>query len=268
MGAIFYGRFHREKGELLKRLVAITTIRQGDANNAIERVRSEVFFDTLTELNRRRIALVSVYTECSDSYLHELEKRGVVLIAQQGSGVGNVRRQALASTLRLFPFASYFLWLEPEKPGLPRFATSLVTLMEEHEADLGLFNRISLSSYPREQAYYYLFCRAVASRLIESDVDYAFGPMILTRQGMLPFLSYAGEYGDLWEATLLPRLRVIKAGMTVAILCVPFKNDPRMTRAESGNPAMIEKRVRQLSNVVPSLLAEWAGTQNPKDRPL
>lgn len=113
------------------------------------------------------------------------------------------------------------------------------------------------SLHTPEQVYYYLFCRTVASYLVGFDLDYAFGPMIVTKASAPFFLNYSGEYGDLWDSVLIPRLRIIRSGLSYAVKTVDFNNDPRMTAIESGNLKMILKRVGQLQNVVPSLIAEW-----------
>ncbi len=81
--------------------------------------------------------------------------------------------------------------------------------------------------------------------------------MVLSRRGVRRFLDYRGEYGDKWESILIPRLRLLRGGGRIALLPVNFRNDPRMTSVESGNPAMILKRIEQLNNVVPSLITEW-----------
>src|SRR5262249_23040060 len=111
--------------------------------------------------------------------------------------------------------------------------------------------------YPAEQAYYYLFCRVAATKLVGFDLDYAFGPMMMSKPAIQYFLGYQGDYGDKWDSILIPRLRVIKRGETISLLPIDFKNDPRMTAVESGNPTLILKRLEQFNNVIPSLIREW-----------
>jgi len=173
-------------------------------------------------------------------------------------GMGNIRREAISAACSLFPDTEFCCWLEPEKPNLSIFIYPMVALMSEEKTELGMFNRVSMTSYPIEQAYYYLFCRAVASKLIGFDLDYAFGPMIMSKAATQYFLDYKGEYGDRWEAIMIPRLRIMKQGIRVSLLNIDFKNDPRMTEIESGDPDVILERIEQLNNVIPSLIKEWA----------
>ena len=241
----------------MKDVVAFTTIRQGSPSVLVEKVRSEIFLDTAKALSVLEVPFVAVSTECDESYLAQLHHLGIVTVPQSGMGIGKIRREALRAAMDKFPLASHYFWLEPEKPDMPRFLETMVHLMRAEDATLGLFNRIGMGSYPEEQAYYYLFCRAVASKLVGFDLDYAFGPMVVSRESASYFLQYAGEYGDKWEAILIPRLRAIRQNARIAILPVNFKNDPRMTETESGNPSLIMKRVEQFNNVIPSLLTEW-----------
>ena len=241
----------------LKDVVAVTTIRQSNPLDPIERVRSEVFLDTAKALAARRISCIAIYMECKDVYLEIAREIGVIMLPQQSNGMGNVRREALRAGLCLFPQASYYFWLEPEKSQIPLFVEPLIRLMQGNNAVMGVFNRNSMSSYPEEQAYFYLTWRTVTSKLIGFDIDYAFGPLVLTKESLPYFLEYNGEYGDKWDALLIPRLRVIKSRASVVVLPIDFKNDPRMTQIESGNITMILKRIEQMNNIVPSLIQEW-----------
>ncbi len=241
----------------MRDVVAITTIRQGDPSNNVERVRAEVFLDTAQALATLDIPCLAIFVDCEEEYLARLKTLDITPVRQSTSGMGNIRREALREGLRRFPTAPFYVWLEPEKPKLPVFVEDVIRLMQMTEANLGLFNRTSMDSYPDEQAHYYMFCRSVASALLGFDIDYAFGPMVLTRQAVQRFLDYSGEYGDKWESILIPRLRLLKEGDQIVQLSVDFRNDPRMTAVESGNPLMILKRIEQFNNVVPSLIAEW-----------
>ena len=238
-------------------VVCVTTFRQGNPDNPIERVRAEVFLDLAKKLDGFGIPCVTLFTETQAGFLDSLKRLRTVLVAQQSMGMGNIRREAISAACSLFPDAEFYCWLEPEKPDLPRFISSMVTLMSREKSGLGLFNRVGMGSYPTEQAYYYLFCRAVASKRIGFDVDYAFGPMVMSKLATGYFLEYGGEYGDQWEAILVPRLQIIKQGIGVSILSIDFENDPRMTAIESGDPSMVLKRLEQLNNVIPSLIKEW-----------
>lgn len=240
-----------------KEIVCVTTFRQGDPRNPIEKIRTEVFLDTTRELANASLSLVTVYIETQKDVLDKLRELGLTLCLQQSNGMGNIRREAISSTLNTFPDAKYLCWLEPEKPDMVRFIKPMYSKMKQEQTVLGMFNRSAMFSYPPEQAYYYLFCRAVATQLIGYDLDYAFGPMMIASPAALCFLEYRGEYGDKWDSILIPRLRVINNGAGISVLPVDFQNDQRMTQAESGNLAIILKRLEQFNNVIPSLISEW-----------
>jgi len=248
----------------MREVVAFTTIRQGNSLNDIEKVRSEVFLDTSKALYDWGIPCIAMSVDCDSSYRETIERFGVITLPQKTKGMGNVRREALQATLSLFSHASYFFWLEPEKPQMPRFVKPMLKLMKEKNAFLGLFNRMSVNSYPEEQAHYYLFCKAVASKLLDIDLDYAFGPMILSKNALPYFLDYESKHGDKWDSILIPRLRIIKDNHPIALLSIDFKNDSRMTGVESGNPKAILKRIEQFNNVIPSLIEELENYKYPQ----
>lgn len=171
--------------------------------------------------------------------------------------MGVARREAIQAGLAVFRSATHYLWLEPEKPDIAWHAIQLWDLMKTQNTSLGLFNRANMNTYPPEQAQYYLFCRAIATALLGRDIDYAFGPMILTKKSLPYFLEYAGDYGDHWDSILVPRLRVIHAKQKVSVVEIAFQNDPRMLEVESGKPQFIFKRIDQFATVARSLVTEW-----------
>ena len=238
-------------------IACITTFRQENLTGLVEKTRAEVFLDTAEKMARVNLPLTVVYTETKRFILDTLRGLGMNLVPQRSSGMGNIRREAFVAALRAFPKAKYLCWLEPEKPGMVQFVAPMAHRMEQERSVLGMFNRTSMASYPPEQAYYYLFCRAVATQLIGCDIDYAFGPMMMTRSASSYFLNYQGEYGDTWDCILIPRLRIMNNGDGISVLPVNFRNDPRMTQVESGNVVMMLKRLEQLNNVIPSLVSEW-----------
>jgi len=242
---------------LNKDIVIFTTFRQGLGNNPIEKVRADVFLDTASACAELGITLVTTYKECTDEYLNELRDLGVILFDQLAVGIGAVRREALRTVLENMSGSRYYLWTEPEKPMIPSFALNAITELEKTKSNICFFNRIDMRSYPAEQAYYYLFCRKVASKLVGFDWDYAFGPMILTRESASYFLNYQSKYGDDWDSILIPRLYILRDELKYLVKPVKFKNDPRMTAIESGSSEMILKRIDQFNNVIPSLIAEW-----------
>lgn len=244
--------------DLKDNIVCITTFRQGDMTNQVENVRAKVYHDTVLEISKAGLQSLAVYIDTQKQYLEFLQNLNVITVRQKSKGMGNIRREAINEAILRFPWVNYFCWLEPEKPDIIKFIPPLVNKMERDKTDLGIFNRKDMSSYPPEQSHYYQFCRAAATQFVGFDFDYAFGPMIITRLSTPYFMDYNGEYGDKWDSILIPRLRIIKSELTVSVLPIDFKNDKRMTRVESGNPAMILKRLEQFNNVIPSLVKEWS----------
>jgi len=144
-----------------KEIICATTFRQGNPENEVEKIRSEVFLDTARKISDAGLSLVVVYIETQESVLKMLQRLGATLVEQQTFGMGNIRREALSASCSRFLSARYFCWLEPEKPDMVRFIVPMAYHMEKDQSDFGIFNRSDMASYPPEQAHYYLFCRAV-----------------------------------------------------------------------------------------------------------
>lgn len=181
---------------LKNKIICVTTFRQGDVRNNIERIRSEVFLDTVKNISKNGLHLLVIYTDTKDSYLKYLRKPNIITIKQSLTGMGNVRRESFNKASLKFPNTNYTCWIEPEKPDIVKFILPITNIMIRDNSNLGLFNRVNMSSYPPEQSYYYQFCRSVATQLTGFDIDYAFGPMVIKNSSIPYFSKYKGEYGD------------------------------------------------------------------------
>ncbi|HRH32308.1 MAG TPA: hypothetical protein PLK06_03200 [bacterium] len=239
-------------------ILAFTTIKEGNPRDPVSKTRAAVALDTVKNLQTQNITCVVIFTECAEAYLQQLQSFGAIIVPETQHGMSNSRREALQKAMQYADSNTHLLWLEPEKPDLPRYAKNLRRAMIEANARIGLFNRTPLSmlSYPVEQSHYYQFCRAVASAFAGFDIDYAFGPMMLHVEATSDFLNYKSQYGDLWDAILVPRIPFLKRG-EVVVMDADFLNDARMTAIESGSTAMILKRLQQFNNVIPSLINGW-----------
>lgn len=239
-------------GGNMDKTVCVTTLKQGNPADEVEDTRMAVFRDTVKSL--KGYPCLCLYTDTEKVVVDELRNEGITMIEQTSFGMGNIRREAILNAMTNFQNAEYYCWMEPEKPNLAKFIKPMVSKMKKEKSALGIFNRNGMTSYPSEQAHYYLFCRAVASKLLGFDFDYAFGPMILSSSAVNYFTEYKSKFDDKWDSILVPRIDVLAAGLPVSFLGIDFENDPRMTLIESGNPKMILKRIEQFNNVVPSLI--------------
>lgn len=216
-------------------LVSVTTIRQGDPSNLIENIRASIFLDTALKHAQLGVTICALYSSCTEEYLRKLESLGVVLFEEKTKGMGNVRREIML-----------------------RCALEAVSEDQTEGCAACFFNRLSMNSYPEEQIHYYLFIRSIATQLFGFDFDYGFGPMLISKLGIHYFLDYTGDYGDLWDSILVPRIRLIKSGEKFRVAGIDFRNDFRMKAVEKGNANIIIKRLLQFDNVTKSLMKEFS----------
>lgn len=223
-----------------------------------EGVRAKLALKTIRAARKHGYRILTIDGGSPATYIRRMHTLGAMVKKERRPGMGNCRRQAIASgcTQRIrghLPEA--IAWIEPEKHTMIPFLKKAVKLIVERKVDLVMF-RISLESYPPEQKFYYALGRLAFRYLTGMKFDYPFGPVIMSRRAARFFLEYKGEYGDLWDSILIPKLRIIKAGLSVVEIPIRYSNPKEQTRAEVGNMDLFVKRVRQLENLISSMKKE------------
>lgn len=179
---------------------------------------------------------------------------GAVVWQQTQPGMGNARREALRHALDLSCQA--IVWIEPEKyPMVPLLHAGVRAIVDEG-FDLAMFRRLTLDSYPPEQAMAYKMAGLAFQYLYGFDCDYGFGPLCMSpRAATEYFLSYHGEYGDVWDSIHIPKLRMIVEGQPFTIIDVDYRHPPEQTEAETG-VELFMKRVEQISQITDAVFRE------------
>ena len=237
-------------------VVVVTTTKQGHSQDIVSKIRAKLALKTALAAKKASLTMLSVDGSSTAEYVEQLRRLDVQVVPEINGSMGSIRRQAIRAGFEIGSRVKYVVWIEPEKVNMVQFITNAAQIMARDHTLFALFNRRSLRSYPPEQALYYRFARLAYGYLQREDIDYGFGPMILTERSSEYFLQYAGEYGDMWDSILVARLRIIRAGIPYSIIEVRYRNHPLQTRVERGNVAILVKRVDQLHNVVHSLVRE------------
>lgn len=238
-------------------MLATTTMAGGRSD--LDAVRARLVFDTVRTARSCGFEIVVIDADSPAEYLREMRALGAHVYPQSVPGMGASRRQALrcARDLRLPDRGSRtVIWTEPERYRLiPHLGAAAETILS-HRADMVTFARRSLTSYPPEQRHYYRTTKAAFFRETGIPVDYAFGPVALGSQALDAFLQYRGEYGDLWESILIPKLRAIAAGARHVDLAVSYVHSTEQSAAEAGNATLARRRREKYANVVGSMRSE------------
>src|SRR3989344_5664288 len=132
-------------------------------------------------------------------------------------------------------------WVEPEKHTLIQHIPTLMGPVITDQCDMVIPQRISLETYPAYQRDSELEAnRELASITGRPDLDLMSGPRFMNRKAAEIMAAYDGEYGNNWEILFVPVLHMLKAGLRITSVPVPYEH-PEEQRAEDDE-AMRRKR--------------------------
>lgn len=179
-----------------------------------------------------------------------------VIRETEGATIGAGRRQALACVKDFAAPDDAIVWMEPEKAPLVQFLKEICSPLFSGTADIIVPGRSEngLASYPAVQAAYERCGNANFALLTGHALDVWFGPRAMNRAGVEEFLTYAGEYGDRWDAMFIPVVRALKHGLRVSSVVVEYRHPAEQTEAESKDLQLgLLKRLDQLHSLVTAL---------------
>ena len=172
--------------------------------------------------------------------------------------MGKSRREALARALQFATEPNDFLiWTEPEKHPIIRDLHLALDTIEAQDTQMVMFNRMSLESYPPEQAHTYALVRLAARYRVGFDLDFMFGPVAFRQEIAHYWINYSGTYGDKWDCIHIPKLRALRAGVAFRIFSTSYVHPPEQTASEVGNVELLMKRIDQACVVVRAMCREY-----------
>lgn len=223
-------------------------------------VRAKLALSTIT--NARSANYRIAVSEGSGGVFYENAIRSGAFVSEQirGRSMGADRRDIMQiASQEMIDKDGVIVWLEPEKDTLIDDIGQIAQPILDGRADMVIPARSSFgwSSYPKEQKHIEKFGNMGFSAFTRMSLDIWFGPFAVNKNALQFFLDYDGEYGDLWDSIHIPRVRVIAAGLKVlSVVCPNFRYPPEQRKEEEGNPALILKRVDQISNLVRAFHSE------------
>lgn len=234
----------------------IVTTTYAKGSKPWEVVRANCALKTLEAAALYGYRVICVDGGSPNSYIQQMKQFGASVFTQQLSGMGNARREAFQHAMAVNSQA--VIWLEPEKYPMIPLLDGGIKAIEQRGSDLALFRRLSLASYPPEQAMAYRMCGLAFQYLFGFDCDYGYGPVGFSRRVVEDYvLPYAGDYGDLWDSVHIPKLRAIHDGLKYEIIDVDYRHPAEQTAAETG-VELFMKRVEQISSICDAVFRETA----------
>lgn len=241
----------------MKRVVIATSTLYKDVNDV--RAQLALRFASLAEGASWPMTVVDAGSP--KEFVDAMYERGAhVLLAPLSMKMGACRRQAMDYALAFAGDEGVVIWSEPEKHPLICDIGKIADPILSGRVDMVVPQRseAGMASYPPEQADAERIGNRAFQYLTGMALDVWFGVFAANAKALRYFLEYNGEYGDLWDSIIVPRVTAIKDGVCVASVPVSYTHPPEQTSQETGNVGFLLKRLAQLQNLVPSLQKEAA----------
>lgn len=234
------------------KVVVVTTTRYDRG----EEVRSKLALRLAQAVRKAKYPLVVVDGSESEAFRKKLMRYGALVFRQRKGGLGSARRQACKEAEKIVGKEGVLYITEPEKYSLVREIPKITKPVVAGKADLVLVSRKSKDSYPSEQAHAESLVNLWVKYMTGTEFDFTFGPFAMGSKARPFFSDYKGEYGDLWAAQQIPKLRAINAGLKVLSVPVSYTHPQSQTKEEVGNMNFFYKRIKQLEDQIFSFAAE------------
>jgi len=216
----------------------------------IKEVRPKLALMTMEKCQKRGYQIMVVDGGSDKNFRDKACSNPAVIFKQSQKGVGASRREALSEAAKIAGDDGAIVWMEPEKHPFIDKLQKPASFVIKKRFDLITLGRKKFHNYPPEQKLGELFVNYALKQFTGLNWDFCFGPFITSQKGIKFFLDYNGEYGDSWDSTIIPRLRILKAGLKVKYLKVDYVHSSAQTKEETGNPIFIIKRLEQMNNVI------------------
>ncbi len=234
-------------------VIATTTL--ATYNKPHEVVRADCILKTIQAAADYGYRILAIDDGSPAEYIQAMKRLGASVYEQEVPGIGNARRQALRQGREIAESGEAIVWTEPEKYPLIPLLDEAISKVTQEQYDLVMLRRLSLDSYPPEQAMSYQLIALAVRYLTGIDSDFGWGPTVLSPKAIDYYLKYESQAGDLWDGIHCPKLHIINDSMPWTIVPVDYQHPPEQTAAETGMELFL-KRVRQVEQLVSAITRE------------
>lgn len=202
-------------------------------SSSVEDPRAQLAIKTCEAVQENGLHMIVVDGGTDEDFRQRLANTGAKVLPQTRPGMGASRRQAIGAGLETD--AEAICWIEPEKHPLIPFLWSCIKPVLSCEADVVLPRRTSMRGYPPYQAQSErIGNEAIAKLTGRPDLDFFFGPRILSRTAAMVMAGYDGNcgqnrYGDNWEILFVPVLNLLHFGSTILSVPVDYVHPPEQS---------------------------------------
>jgi hypothetical protein len=233
-------------------IIATTTFY--NCENPADKLRSELSFQTFSEIKKKGFGLIIIDSGSSKEHIHKMQGMNLNFVLQDKKGMGVERRQVIAEAQKQ---GSIIVWMEPEKCPFVQYIEYLAQELIDQKAEIIVPKRTSLASYPLFQQKTEETLNLFYKNITGIDLDICFGPKIFTKEAADYFLKYDGSFGDRWESVFIPVYLALKDNKKVISSIVNYVHPEVQTVFEAGNKDFDLKRIDQLNDLCKSIYHFW-----------
>ena len=217
--------------------------------------RFKLFMRTLrTALNhiyiRKFIVVDSSEKEVSD-FIKNIKDERVVMITQKDKNQkkGGSIREGIQYVIDNFGEDTLICFQEPEKDNMIYHYENIIRKNKDRGTYVCNPRRMSIAweSYPKEQYFSENFMNMYFKKMTGLDIDWSFGPVMLTGNVAKYWLE---EDGKLWDAQIVPIYKAYLDNVNVIEEYVCFKYPEEQKELEEDNMEYIKKRKYQMDYMV------------------
>lgn len=244
-----------------------------------DKVRGDLTLETCREIKEVGYQLFLVDGGSSDSYIRELESRGINPIPQTEPLLSGSRRQAIHKA-NITERVGYIVTMEPEKVDFIQHIPKTLEPIANGQCDIVVPRRDkrSFDTYPDYQAEYEQRSNRLWNLILKSQnltkgdpyyLDAWFGNRIIKNEPDVinHFMKkYRFKDGvnrklfkitrpDMWaNALFIPLISALYAGNEVRSVEVPYRHPEIQTRIEQDDPIFRQKRSIQRKDIITSTI--------------
>ena len=221
----------------------------------LEDFRFKLFLKTLkTVLNHiyiKKFIIVDSSEKKVSDYLKNIKDERIVVLEQEDQTQlkGGSIREGIKYVVENFGEYAIMAFQEPEKDNMIYHYEDILRKHKHRGAFICNPRRMSISweSYPKEQYFSENFMNMYFTKMTGIDVDWSFGPVILTGSVAKYWLE---EDGKLWDAQIVPIVKAFSNNVNIIDEPVCFHYPEEQKELEENNMEYIKKRKYQMDYMI------------------
>jgi len=217
--------------------------------------RAELALKTIKDATELGYLVLCVDGGSPEELRREFARNGATVTEQAKSGMGHAIRQVIKAATETD--RSIIALSDPEKHSYIPEIVKTVAPIVHGTTELVIPTRTTMKHYPIAQQCTEPFINSFWEKLTGTTFDITFGPLTFKKELAKYFLDYHGEYGDKWDAKIIPFMDILHKGHAVKEVEVDYEHARDQTTVEEHDLGFYWKRLHQAENLLGALERHW-----------